>query len=57
MRRKLVMCVLDGVYIDAKKYKTITAKKPKPAFIPIFQVAVSKKRDGNQNIQKRVSRF
>ena len=35
--------MLDAVYIDAKKYKTIVAIKPKPPFIPIFQVAVSKK--------------
>ncbi len=29
--------------MDAKKYKTIVAIKPKPPFRPIFQVAVSKK--------------
>ena len=33
----------DAVYVDAKKYKTIVAIKPKPPFIPIFRVAVSKK--------------
>lgn len=31
------------IYVDAKKYRTIVAIKPKPPFIPIFQVAVSKK--------------
>jgi len=35
--------MLDAVYVDAKKYRTIVAIKPKPPFIPIFQVAVSKK--------------
>ena len=35
--------MLDAVYVDAKQYKTIVAIKPKPPFIPIFQVAVSKK--------------
>ncbi len=29
--------------VDAKKYKTILAIKPKPPFIPIFRVVVSKK--------------
>jgi hypothetical protein len=35
--------MLDAIYVDAKKYRTIVAIKPKPPFIPIFQVAVSKK--------------
>lgn len=42
-RRKLLLTMLDAVYIDAKQYKTIVAIKPKPPFIPVFQVAVSKK--------------
>ena len=42
-RRKLLLTMLDAVYVDAKKYKTIVAIKPKPPFIPIFQVAVSRK--------------
>jgi hypothetical protein len=42
-RRKLLLTMLDAVYVDAKKYKTIVAIKPKPPFVPIFQVAVSRK--------------
>ena len=42
-QRKLILTMLNAVYIDAKKTKTIVAIKPKPPFIPIFQVAVSKK--------------
>jgi site-specific DNA recombinase len=42
-RRKLLLAMLDAVYVDAKKYKSIVAIKPKPPFIPIFRVAVSKK--------------
>jgi len=34
---------LDAVYVDAKRAKSIVAIKPKPPFIPIFQVAVSRK--------------
>jgi hypothetical protein len=39
-RRKLLLSILGGVYIDAKKTKSIISIKPKPPFIPIFQVAV-----------------
>jgi len=41
-RRKLILTMLDAVYIDAKKYKTIVAIKPKPPFLPILQVATSR---------------
>jgi site-specific DNA recombinase len=42
-KRRLVLSVLDAVYADAMKRKTIVAIKPKPPFIPIFRGAVSKK--------------
>jgi hypothetical protein len=42
-RRQIIVSMLDGVYIDAKWTKSIVAIKPKPPFIPIFRVAVSKK--------------
>jgi site-specific DNA recombinase len=41
--RRIVLSMLDAVYMDAKKYKIFVAIKPKPPFRPIFQVAVSKK--------------
>jgi hypothetical protein len=34
--------MLDTVYVDAKKMKSIIAIKPKPPFRPIFQVAASR---------------
>jgi site-specific DNA recombinase len=34
--------MLDAVYFDAKKSKSIIAIRPKPPFKPIFQVAASK---------------
>jgi site-specific DNA recombinase len=42
-KRKLVLSMLDAVYIEPKQTKSIVAIKPKPPFRPIFQVAVSKK--------------
>ena len=41
-RHKLLMTMLNGVYVDAKIGKKIMAIKPKPPFRPIFQVAVKK---------------
>jgi hypothetical protein len=34
--------ILDAVYVDAKKTKSIIAIKPKPPFKPVFQVAASR---------------
>ena len=39
-KRKLLLSVLDCVYVDAKKTKSIVSIKPKPPFIPVFKVAV-----------------
>ena len=41
-RRKLLLTMLDAVYVDAKKIRSIIAIRPKPPFKPIFQVAVTK---------------
>ncbi len=41
-QRKLLLTVLDAVYIDTKKAKTIIAIKPKPPFRPVFQVAAQR---------------
>ena len=41
-RRKLLLTMLDAVYVDAKKTKSIVAIKPKPPFKPVFQVAASR---------------
>ena len=41
-RRKLLLTMLDAVYVDVKKTKSIIAIKPKPPFKPVFQVAASR---------------
>ena len=41
-RRKLLLTMLDAVYVDARKTKSIIAIKPKPPFKPVFQVAASR---------------
>jgi len=42
-QRKLLLSMLDAVYVDAKETKSIIAIKPKPPFKPILQVAASRK--------------
>ncbi len=42
-QRKILLTMLDGVYVDVKKSRLVIAVKVKPPFKPIFQVAVSKK--------------
>ena len=41
-KRKLLLAMLDAVYFEVKKIKSIVAVRPKPPFKPIFQVAASK---------------
>ena len=40
-KRKLLLTMLDAVYVDAKKTKSVIAIKPKPPFRPIFRVAAT----------------
>jgi DNA invertase Pin-like site-specific DNA recombinase len=42
-QRKILLTMLDAVYIDAKGGKRVIAVMPKPPFRPIFQVASAKK--------------
>ena len=42
-KRGLLLSMLDAVYFDAKKTRSIVAVKPKPPFKPVFQVAVSRR--------------
>ena len=41
-QRRLLLTMLDAVYVDAKKTKSIVAVKPKPPFRPVFQVAAQR---------------
>jgi len=45
-RRKLLLTMLDAVYVDAKQEKRIVAIKPKPPFRPVFHVAATKEGSG-----------
>ena len=41
-RRKLLVTMLDAVYVDTKEAGAIVAIKPKPPFRPVFQVATTR---------------
>ena len=45
-RRKLLMAMLDAVYVETKELKQVVAIQPKPAFGPVFQVATTREGSG-----------
>ena len=45
-RRKLLMAMLDAVYVDTVEEKSVVAIRPKPAFRPIFEVATTRASSG-----------
>ena len=45
-RRKILLGMLDAVYVETKELKQVVAIQPKPAFGPVFQVATSREGSG-----------
>ena len=45
-RRKLLMAMLEAVYVDTVEEKSVVAIRPKPAFRPIFEVATTREGSG-----------
>ncbi|HZA25623.1 MAG TPA: recombinase family protein, partial [Dehalococcoidia bacterium] len=45
-RHKILLTMLDGVYVDTVEDKAIVAIRPKPAFQALFQVATTKEGSG-----------
>ena len=43
---ELLLAVLDGVYVDTLEEKSVVAMRPKPTFIPIFEVATTREESG-----------
>ncbi len=41
-RRKLLLTMLDAVYVETVEERTIVAILPKPAFLPLFEVATTR---------------
>ena len=45
-RRRILMAMLDAVYMDTVEEKAMVAIRAKPAFIPLFQVATTREGSG-----------
>ncbi len=45
-RRRILMSMLEAVYVECKEEKQIVAIKPKPAFRPIFEMAETRASSG-----------
>jgi len=45
-RRRILMAMLDAVYVDTVEEKAVVAFRPKPAFIPLFLVATTREGSG-----------
>ncbi len=45
-RRKILVTMLDGVYVDTVEEKSVVALKPKPAFQALFQIATTREGSG-----------
>ena len=41
-RRKLLLAMLDAIYVDTVEEKAIVAIRPKPAFRPLFEIATTR---------------
>ena len=40
-KRKLLMAMLDAVYVDTVEEKAVVAIRPKPAFRPLLEMATT----------------
>ncbi len=45
-RRKILVTMLDGVYVDTVEEKAVVALGPKPAFQALFQIATTREGSG-----------
>ncbi len=52
-RRRLLLTMLDAVYVDAKEESRIVAIKPRAPFKPIFQMATMKEGSGIVLVHER----
>ena len=52
-RRRLLVTMLDAVYVDAKEESRLVAIKPRAPFKPIFQMATTKEGSGIVLVQER----
>ncbi len=58
-RRKILVAMLEGLYVDTVEEKAVVALRPKPAFQALFQIATTREGSGvvlyNENPPSRFS--
>jgi hypothetical protein len=52
-RRRILMTMLDAVYVDTVEEKRIVAIRPKPAFRPLFEIATTREESGIVLVHER----
>lgn len=52
-RRRLLVSMLDAVYVDTVEEKAVVALTPKPAFMPLFEVATTRQGSGVVLVRER----
>ena len=45
-RRRLLLTMLEAVYVDTVEEKTVVAIRPRPAFRPLFEIATTRAGSG-----------
>ena len=45
-KRKILSTMLDAVYVDTVEERRIVAIRPKPAFRPLFEIAIMRQDSG-----------
>ena len=45
-RRRILMTMLDAVYVDTVEERRIVAIRPRPAFRPLFEIATTREGSG-----------
>ena len=45
-RRKILVTMLDAVYVDTLEEKSVVGLRPKPAFCALFQIATTREGSG-----------
>ena len=52
-RRRILMTMLDAVYVDTVEERRIVAIRPKPAFRPLFEIATTRTGSGIVLVSER----
>jgi hypothetical protein len=52
-RRRILLTMLDAVYVDTVEERRVVAIRPRPAFRPLFEIAVTREGSGIVLVNER----